>query len=189
MSLSRLQELVIDREAWCTAIHGVSKSWTQLSSWTEFLKPMLDHTFWRTWLSLNLLVVHVRRSSLYLCGVLSLFSCVQVFATPWTAALPGSSVFEILQAKVLEWVTMPYSRGSSRPGDRTHNSYVSSIGQAGSLSLLASGNACLCPPDSDVKTRLTHRFVTRLWVLGYRLNFCTQNLNTLVLKTLSFLFM
>ena len=31
MSLSELQELVIDREAWCAAIHGVTKSWTRLS--------------------------------------------------------------------------------------------------------------------------------------------------------------
>ena len=31
MSLSKLQELVINRDTWCAAVHGVAKSWTQLS--------------------------------------------------------------------------------------------------------------------------------------------------------------
>ena len=49
VSLSELRELVMDREAWLAVIHGVSKSRTWLSDWTELnwteLNGLLKHTF------------------------------------------------------------------------------------------------------------------------------------------------
>ena len=42
---------------------------------------------------------------------------------------PGSSAHRIFQARILEWVAMPFSRGSSKPRDQTHVSYVSCIGR------------------------------------------------------------
>ena len=51
MSLGELQELVMDREAWCAAIHGVTKRGTQLSDWTE----------WSVMLSILLVIVYLEK--------------------------------------------------------------------------------------------------------------------------------
>ena len=44
---------------------------------------------------------------------------------PIDCSPPGPSVLGILQARILEWVAIPFSRGSSRPRDQTHISHIS----------------------------------------------------------------
>ena len=58
MSLSKLEELVMDKEAWRAAVHGVTKSWTWLSDWVEWLSLCLSR---------NLPQIHILTSS-YLCA-------------------------------------------------------------------------------------------------------------------------
>ena len=54
-------------------------------------------------------------------------------------SLPGSSVHGILQASILEWVAIPFSRGSSQPRDRT-----SVFGIAGGFSTVWATREVLC---------------------------------------------
>ena len=44
MSLSELRKLVMDREAWRAVVHGITKSWTWLSDWTELKRELLIYT-------------------------------------------------------------------------------------------------------------------------------------------------
>ena len=69
---------------------------------------------------LNLKRISVCAKSLQLCTAL---------CDPMDCSPSGSSVHGILQARILEWVAIPFSKGSSWPRDRTHISYVSYIGR------------------------------------------------------------
>ena len=46
VSLSELREMVMDREAWCAMIHGVAKSRTRLSDWTELICKIINPHLW-----------------------------------------------------------------------------------------------------------------------------------------------
>ena len=68
MGLSKLQELVMDREAWRAVIHGVAKSWTRLSDWTDWLNFTSSFPIWTTFISFSCLIDLTRIS--VLCSLL-----------------------------------------------------------------------------------------------------------------------
>ena len=65
-----------------------------------------------------------------ICGILCVCaqSCLRL-CNPLDCSLPGSSVHGILQARILEWVAISYSRGSFQSWDQTHISWRSCIGR------------------------------------------------------------
>ena len=58
MGWGRLWQLVMDREVWCAVVHGVTKSWTWLSDWTE-LSWSQDIPKWKTWYFFEVLQIMV----------------------------------------------------------------------------------------------------------------------------------
>ena len=73
------------------------------------------------------LLSHQSRGEVVLCYAKSLQSC-PALCDPMDCSPRGSSVHGILRARILEWVAIPSSKGSSLPGDQTHISYISCIG-------------------------------------------------------------
>ena len=61
------------------------------------------------------------------CVCVCILSCVQLFCDPMDYSLPGSSVHGILKARILEWVVISFSRGSSQPRDWTCISCISAL--------------------------------------------------------------
>ena len=71
----------------------------------------------------------VQIRSLVICVCAQSLSHIRLFATTMDYSLPGSSVCGIFQARILEWVAISSSKGSSQPRDQTRVSSVYCIGR------------------------------------------------------------
>ena len=80
-------------------------------------------------------------------------SHIWLFATPWTIAYQSGNPHGILQARILEWVAISFSRGSSRPRDQTRVSCVSCTGRQDSFTTE--------PPGKPVGHN-THKYILHL---------------------------
>ena len=94
MSLGKLQELVVDREAWPAAVHRVTKSWTLRVTKSDLVTELI-------WWNIRGCI-----------PAKSLHSC-QTLCDPMDCSLPGSSFHEMLQASILEQVAISSSGGCS----------------------------------------------------------------------------
>ena len=122
MGLGGLQELVMDREAWCAVVHGVAKSRTRLSDWTE-LNPFMSFLTSKTWqklpFSLGNPFMSVTMLMLFNHKVVSNFFAVLCSSMDCSPSV--SSVHGISLAGILEWAPVSFSRGSSQPRDGTQS--------------------------------------------------------------------
>ena len=133
----------------------------------SLMSPALAGGFFTTNFTWEAQLMHIQIYILHMCFhvlYLNILPCAVCcaeslshalhFVTPWSVACQGSLSLGILQARILEWVAMPSSRGSSQPRDRTQVSHLA----GGSFTIWA--------------TREAHMFIIlTLFVLKWLLQF------------------
>ena len=91
-------------------------SYISLEHWQNLIFPVLYHfsLYWKLYMAPSLHTEHPWQGLACLNSMLYAHSAVSNSATFWTVAPPSSSVHGIFQARILEWIAISSSRGSSR---------------------------------------------------------------------------
>ena len=118
---------------WSIGSHRVRHNWSNLahtrarnSAEHEALAREPEHCpYFLQWTDFEQIIL--KQKLLMLCCVWAQ-SC-PTLSDPMDCSLPASSIHGILQARILEWAAISYSRGSSQPRNRTHVSCVSCFGR------------------------------------------------------------
>ena len=87
---------------------------------------------------------HVKAAQMSVQYISSVAQSCSTLCDPMDCSLPGSSVHGILQARVLEWVAISFSRGSSQPRDQTQVSHTAGRRFKGSPKQFFFLNVCCC---------------------------------------------
>ena len=97
-----------------------------LSEWWALLALEISDTasFLGTEFMLMIKIEDLQYRVVFLCVCVLVTQSCPALCNPIDCSLPGFSVHGILQARILEWVTISFSRGSSQPRDRTRVSHI-----------------------------------------------------------------